>query len=58
VIHKDNAFADGIATAVFVMGKTKGLELVEGLGNTEAMIIDEEGKMFYSSGILNRFLIW
>lgn len=56
VIHKDNAFADGIATAVFVMGKTKGLELVESLGNTEAMIIDEEGKMSYSSGF-NRFLI-
>jgi FAD:protein FMN transferase len=56
VIHKDNAFADGIATAVFVMGKTKGLELVEGLGDIEAMIIDEEGKMSYSSGF-NRFLI-
>lgn len=56
VIHKNNAFADGLATAVFVMGKTKGLELVESLDNTEAMIIVDEGKIFYSSGF-NRFLI-
>lgn len=56
VIHKNNAFADGLATAVFVMGKTKGIELVQSLEETEVMIIDEEGKIFYSSGF-NRFLI-
>ncbi len=56
VIHKDNAFADGLSTTVFVMGKTKGLELIESLDDTEAMIIDAEGKIFYSSGF-NRFLI-
>jgi FAD:protein FMN transferase len=56
VIHKDNAFADGLATAIFVMGKIKGLELVKSLSDTEAMIIDEEGNIFYSSGF-ERFLI-
>jgi FAD:protein FMN transferase len=56
VIHKDNAFADGIATAVFVIGKIPGLELIESLTDTEAMIIDEEGKIFYSSGF-EKFLI-
>lgn len=50
VIHKDNAFADGLATAVFVMGKEKGIELIESLSDTEAMIINDEGKIFYSSG--------
>lgn len=50
VIHKDNAFADGLATAIFVMGKTKGLVLVESLNDTEAMIIDDEGRIFYSPG--------
>lgn len=56
VIHKDNAFADGLATAVLVMGKTKGLELIESLNNTESMIIDEKGEIFYSSGF-EKFLI-
>ena len=50
VINKANAFADALATAVFVMGKEKGMKLIESLDNTEAMIIDEEGKIFYSSG--------
>jgi FAD:protein FMN transferase len=56
VIHKENVFADGLATTVFVMGKTKGLELIESLKDTEAMIIDDEGKIFYSSGF-EKFLV-
>ncbi len=50
IIHKHNTFADGLATAVFVMGKNKGIELIEELNDTEAMIIDDKGKIFYSSG--------
>ncbi|MDZ7626091.1 MAG: FAD:protein FMN transferase [Ignavibacteriaceae bacterium] len=56
VIHKDNAFADGLATAVFVMGKEGGLELIESLYETEAMIIDDEGKIFYTTGF-EKFLV-
>jgi thiamine biosynthesis lipoprotein len=56
VIHKDNAFADGLATAVFVLGREKGINLVERLDKSEAMIIDEAGKMFYSSGF-KKYLI-
>lgn len=55
VINESNAFADALATAVFVMGKEKGMRLVESLDNTEAMIIDDEGKIFYSTGFI-RFL--
>ena len=56
IIHKENAFADGLATAVFVMGKEKGIELIESLNETEAMIIDDEGKIFYTSDF-NDYLI-
>lgn len=56
VIYKDNAFADGLATSVFVMGKEKGMELIESLNETEAMIIDDEGQIFYTSGF-EKFLI-
>ncbi|WP_337866469.1 FAD:protein FMN transferase [Ignavibacterium sp.] len=50
IINESNTFADALATAVFVMGKEKGMKLIEGLDNTEAMIINDEGKIFYSSG--------
>lgn len=56
IINKSNTFADGLATAVFVMGKEKGMKLIESLNDTEAMIIDSEGKIFYSSGF-EKFLI-
>lgn len=56
VVHKDNAFADGLATAVFVMGKEKGMNLIENLNDTEAMIIDEQGQIYYSSGF-KKFLV-
>lgn len=48
--NQSNTFADALATAVFVMGKEKGMKLIESLNNTEAMIIDADGKIFYSSG--------
>ncbi|MCJ7554306.1 MAG: FAD:protein FMN transferase [Ignavibacteriaceae bacterium] len=56
IIHKHNTFADGLATAVFVMGTNKGIELIEELNDTEAMVIDDQGKIFYSSGF-KKFLI-
>jgi thiamine biosynthesis lipoprotein len=56
VLHKDNAFADGLATAVFVLGKERGISLAEELSDTEAMIIDNEGDIFYTSGF-DRYII-
>lgn len=49
IINKSNAYADALATAVFVMGKEYGMKLIDKLKNTEAMIIDNDGKIFYSS---------
>jgi thiamine biosynthesis lipoprotein len=56
IINKSNAYADALATAVFVMGKEKGMKLIETLDGTEVMLIDSEGKIFYSSGF-EKFLI-
>ena len=50
-IITDNAIdADAMATGVFVMGKEKGLELVENMENMEALIITEDKEIFRSSG--------
>lgn len=50
IINKSNAYADALATAVFVMGKEKGIKLIEQLENTEAMLVDNDGKIIYSNG--------
>ncbi len=42
--------ADSLATSVFVLGKEKGLELIENLGGIEGLIITEDGEIIKSSG--------
>lgn len=56
IINKSNTFADALATTVFVMEKDAGIKLVENLEDTETMIIDDKGKIFYSSGF-KKFLM-
>ena len=56
IINKENTITDALATAVFVMGKENGLKLIETLDGTEAMLIDSDGKIFYSSGF-EKFLV-
>ncbi|HSV85400.1 MAG TPA: FAD:protein FMN transferase [Levilinea sp.] len=42
--------ADGLSTAVFVLGIQPGLALIETLAETEAYLIDESGKVHMTSG--------
>lgn len=56
ITNKTNTIGDALATAVFVMGKENGVQLIESLRDTEAMIIDDEGEIYYSSGF-EKFLI-
>ena len=44
--------ADVLATAVFVKGPAEGMELVESLEGIETLIIDSEGNIYQSSGLL------
>ncbi|MEK6546643.1 MAG: FAD:protein FMN transferase [Nitrospinota bacterium] len=43
--------ADALATAVFVMGKKKGMALIERLKDVEGIIVDSNGMVSYSSGV-------
>jgi thiamine biosynthesis lipoprotein len=43
--------ADALATSVFVMGKEKGLALIESLDNVEGLIITKDKEIIKSSGI-------
>ena len=44
--------ADVLATAVFVKGPGEGIMLVEKLEGVEALIIDNDGNLYQSSGLL------
>lgn len=54
VVGQDSTTMDALSTSVFVMGVQKGLSLVESLTDVEAVIIDDAGRMHYSSGLLRR----
>jgi thiamine biosynthesis lipoprotein len=51
IIGTDATTTDALSTGVFVMGVDAGLRLVNSLPDIEAVIIDNQGKMFYSSGL-------
>jgi thiamine biosynthesis lipoprotein len=51
-IVTDNAFdADALSTAVFVLGKEKGMKLIESLPGVEGLIITREKEILRSSGL-------
>jgi len=43
--------ADALSTSVFVLGKERGLALVNRVDNVSAILIDEHGKVFYSDDL-------
>jgi len=49
IIAPDATTTDGLSTSVFVMGRERGMVLVERLKNVDAIIVDDGGKMHYSS---------
>jgi thiamine biosynthesis lipoprotein len=54
VLGGDSTTMDALSTSVFVMGVRKGMALVERLAEVEAVIVDANGKMYYSTGLMRR----
>lgn len=52
VIGPDGTSTDALSTSVFVMGVEKGLELIDSLPEYEAIVIDNQGKLHFSSGLM------
>ena len=53
IVAPDAAWADALATGVFVMGPARGLALIERLG-FGAVIVDAQGRMLVSSRLRDR----
>lgn len=54
VIGPDATTTDALSTSVFVMGPEKGMALIEQLDGIEAILIDQQDRLIYSSGMLSR----
>ncbi len=52
VMTKQAVDADALSTTVFVLGVRKGLALINRLPATDAIIIDNQGKLHYSDDLL------
>ncbi len=51
ILTKDSLTADAFDTACFIMGLEKGMALVESIPGMEAVFIDKENNIHYSSGL-------
>ena len=57
VVAKDGLTADGLDTGIFVMGRERGLALVETLPGVGAVVVDRDGKVWVSSSLQGRVRI-
>ena len=52
VIGPDTTTTDGLSTAIFVLGVKEGLALVERLAGIDVIIIDDQRRFHYSTGLM------
>ena len=51
VIGPDAVLTDALSTSVFVMGVDEGLRLIATLPDYESIVIDDQGRVYYSDGL-------
>ena len=51
IIAPTATHTDGLTKPVFILGVERGMEFVRRVGGVEAVIVDAEGRIFYSPGL-------
>ena len=51
ILGSDSTTVDALSTTVFILGLNKGMKLISSLPNIEAIVIDNNGQMHYSTGL-------
>ena len=51
ILAPDSILAEGLSKAVFILGPQKGLELLAKLGPVQAVIVDQNGKLWATPGL-------
>lgn len=57
VVSPDATLADALSTALMVMGKEKGLALAESLPNVQALVVDNHGGVFMTTGLQDKITL-
>jgi thiamine biosynthesis lipoprotein len=57
VVARDATLADALSTAVMVLGRDRGLAVVEGLIGVEAVVVDDAGRVATTSGLVGKLEI-
>lgn len=52
VIGPNATLTDGLSTALFVLGSERGLAMIEGIPGYEAIVVDVDGELHYSAGLV------
>lgn len=53
ILAAEGLTTEGVSKSVFVSGLDKGMRLVESLPGVDAVIVDADGRLHYSSGLLH-----
>jgi thiamine biosynthesis lipoprotein len=51
IVGPDAVLTDALSTSVFVLGVDQGLTLISTLPDYEGIVIDADGRLFYSDGL-------
>ena len=54
ILAANSTIADVLSTTVFILGLNEGMKLVASLKNIEAIIIDNNGKLHFSTGLTEK----
>jgi FAD:protein FMN transferase len=52
VIAPDGLTSEALSKTVFVLGVEQGLRIVESLPDVDAVVVDADGRLHYSAGLL------
>lgn len=57
IISKSSVDADALSTSCFILGREKGLELIDSLEDTYGIFVDEDLNITYSKGLKENFSV-
>ncbi|MEM1434732.1 MAG: FAD:protein FMN transferase, partial [Pseudomonadota bacterium] len=53
IVGSETLLTDALSTSVFVLGARSGIDLIDRLPGVDAIVIDAEGRVHYSAGLMD-----
>jgi thiamine biosynthesis lipoprotein len=52
IVADDGLTSEALSKTVFVLGRERGLALIESVPGVDAVVVDDQGRLHYSAGLL------